>query len=993
VTDDRWQRVKGLFQAAVERPPDRRAAFLTAATGDDAALRREVESLLASDTSDASFLDRLPVASESVLADPLAARPASMDPTPSHTVLAAGLRVGPYEIVAPLGAGAMGEVYRACDTKLNRDVALKVLPERFALDPDRRARFTREAQLLATLNHPNIAAIYGLEESNPSTGSGQATVQALVLELVEGPTLADRIALGPISPEEASTIARQIAEALGAAHEKGIIHRDLKPANIKITHNGVVKVLDFGLAKVWEGASQSDVAASPRLTATDIGGRAILGTPAYMSPEQARGLAVDKRTDIWAFGCVCYEMLTGRTPFPGDTTSDTIAAVLEREPDWTALSADVPASVRTLLRRCLAKDRRQRIADIAVAQFILDDRASAPPLTQTMAPRPLLWRRMAIPASTWLIAAAMSGAAIWFLTRPTAPAARVTRFLITPPSATALTVSEFFRDLALTPDGTRLVYVGADGAALFVRALDQLDATPLTGFAAALGPFVSPDGQWIGLWDGAGAPALKKVAITGGPPVVLIRPDGSVRGASWGADDTIIFATTNVTTGLQRIAAAGGQPTVLTIPNRAGGEADHVWPEILPGGQAVLFTITSTTGQLAQAQVAVLDLRTGTHTVLIRGVSDARYVSSGHLVYAAAGTLRAVAFDLARHAIVGTSVEVLAQVSTTATGAANMAVATDGTLVYVPAGAATAATFDLVWVDRQGQETRTPGPPRSYVYPRLSPDRTHFAFFINDQERDLWVWDLSRATLARVTSDSGMESYPVWTPDGRQLLFTSERAGARNIFAQAADGTGAITRLTESPNAQFPTSVSPDGARLVFTEIAASGEDVLQLRLDGTHVVTPLVQSPFSERNGEVSPDGRWLAYEANDSGRFEIYVRPFPDVTRGRWQVSTDGGARPLWARNGQELFYLTATGALMRVGVARGPTWAATAPRKLFERDYGIAAFHSGRTYDVSPDGRRFLMIKNVGAGDPNAPSASMVVVENWFEELKQRMATNGH
>ena len=389
---------------------------------------------------------------------------------------------------------------------------------------------------------------------------------------------------------------------------------------------------------------------------------------------------------------------------------------------------------------------------------------------------------MAIPSSTWLIGVAMSGAVVWFATRATVPLPRVSRFLITPPSATALTMSGSFRDLALTPDGTRLVYVGANGAALFVRTLDQLDATPVTGLNAAFGPFVSPDGEWIGVFDGAAAPALKKVAITGGPAVTLGRPDGSTRGASWGADGTIIFATTNAATGLQRITAAGGEPTVLTRPNRAGGEADHVWPEILPGGQAVLFTITATTGRLDQAQVAVLDLRTGTQTVLIRGGSDARYVSSGHLVYAAEGTLRAVAFDLARLAVVGSSVAVLPQVQTSATGAANAVVAANGTLVYVPGGVASVARSSLVWVDRQGQETAVPAPPRSYVYPRLSPNGTRLAFFISDQELDIWLWDLSRPTLTRVTSDPGLENYPVWTPDGRQLFFSSERAGGRNLF-------------------------------------------------------------------------------------------------------------------------------------------------------------------------------------------------------------------
>jgi eukaryotic-like serine/threonine-protein kinase len=977
VTDERWGRVKALFQAAVDRPAEERDAFLAAATGDDVALRREVESLLRSDTSDGSFLDRLPVASETVLADPLAAPSTSMDPTPSHPVLAAGLRVGPYEIVAPLGAGAMGEVYRACDTKLNRDVALKMLPERFALDPDRSARFTREAHLLATLNHPNIAAIYGLEESNGA--------QALVLELVDGPTLADRIALGPMSLAEALTVARQMAEALEAAHEKGIIHRDLKPANIKIARNGVVKVLDFGLAKVWDGAPQSDLSRSPRLTATDLGARSVLGTPAYMSPEQARGQSLDKRTDIWSFGCVLYEMLTGRAPFAGDTISDTLAALLDREPDWAALPATVPASVRTLIRRCLEKDGRQRIADISVAQFVLDDladvaSATAPGGSAATAPRPPLWRRVAILSGTWLIGVAMAGGAVWLAVRPTAPP-RVSRLLITPASAAAPSVSVIGYSVAITPDGTRVVYVGANNTALFVRALDQLDATLITGLGDAYGPFVSPDGQWIGFFEGVSS--LKKVAISGGPAVTIGRPGGTAIGASWGADGSIIFATNDRTTGLHRIADTGGESTVLTRPNRAGGEDDHLWPEILPGGQAVLFTVTATTGGLDQAQVAVLDLRTGTPTVLIRGGSHARYVSGGHLVYAAAGRLHAVAFDLDRLAVVGTPVTVQPEVLTNP----GVAVAADGTLVYL-SGGVSEVERTLVWVDRKGEETPIPAPPRNYAFPRLSPDGTRLALYIPDQEIDIWLWDLARATLTRATFDRGVDIYPVWRrPDGRQLIFSSVRGGGVNLFAQAADGSGDVTRLTTSPNVQHATSVSPDGTRLVFTETApATGQDVMQLRLDGTPAVTPLVQTPFSERNAEVAPDGRWLAYEANDSGRFNVYVRPFPDVSSGYWQVSTDGGTRPLWARNSQELFYLSPTGDLMRVGVALGPTWAATAPTRLFEGSYGAAANQSGRTYDVAPDGKRFLMIKAGGRREQTAVPTSLVVVQNWREELKR-------
>ena len=862
--------------------------------------------------------------------------------------LTPGIRLGVYEITAPLGAGGMGEVYRARDTKLGRDVAIKVLSDGFTHDAERIARFQREAQILASLNHPHIAAIYGLEEANGS--------QFLILELVDGDTLADRLTAGALPLGETVAIARQVADALQAAHEKGIIHRDLKPSNIALTRDGHVKVLDFGLAKALApdaaSATAGDRSQAPTITspAQMTAAGMILGTAAYMAPEQAKGRAADKRCDVWAFGCVVYEMLTGTRAFEGEHVGDTLAAVLRGEPDWAALPTTVPAAVRTLIRRCLEKDGRQRIADISVAQFVLDDladvaSATAPGSAATIAPRPPLWRRMAIPSGTGLIGVAIAGIAVWFAMRSTAPP-RVSRFLITPPSAAAMSVGRDGRSLAITPDGTRVVYVGANDTALFVRPLDQLNATSLSGLGGPYGPFVSRDGQWIGFFDGF---ALKKVAITGGPAVTLGRADGTAVGANWGPDGTIIFATNDPTTGLQRIAVAGGEPTVLTRPNRAGGERDHLWPEILPGGQAVLFTITATTGGLDQAQIAVLDLRTGTQTVLIRGGSGARYVSSGHLVYAAAGTLHAVAFDLARLAVVGTPVKVLPEVLTRPGGDAGVAVAADGTLVYVSGDVSAVGLRSLVWVDRRGQETPIPAPPRNYAFPRLSPDGTRLAIYIPDQEIDIWLWDLARATLTRATFDPGVEVFPVWPPDGRQLLFSSARAGAVNLFAQAADGSGDVTRLTTSPNIQHATSVSPDGTRLVFTETTPmTGQDVMQLRLDGTHAVTPLVRTPFNERNGEVSPDGRWLAYEANDSGRFDIYVRPFPDVSSGYWQVSTDGGTRPLWARNSQELFYLSVTGALMRVGVAHGPTWAATVPTKLFEGRYGAAAGQSGRTYE---------------------------------------------
>jgi eukaryotic-like serine/threonine-protein kinase len=903
--------------------------------------------------------------------------------------LSAGTRLGPYEILSALGAGGMGEVYRARDTTLGRQVAIKVLPEAFAQDAERLARFEREAKTLASLNHPHIAQIYGLEKS-----SG---VQALVMELVEGEDLSQRIARGPMPLDEALPIARQIAEALEAAHEQGVIHRDLKPANIKITPDGVVKVLDFGLAKLAHPhatAGHADVTASPTITSpakmTGVG--VILGTAAYMAPEQAKGREADKRSDIWAFGCVLYEMLTGRRPFDGEDVSDTLANVLKIDPDWSVLPSEIPPAIRTLLQSCLTKDRGRRVADISTALFVLEKGASLAPPAGTVSAAPLprrpLWRRVAALTAGALVAGIVAGASVWVAMRPPDPAPpRVSRLALAPTGTAALTINGVDRDLAITPDGSRLVYVGNRSTQLFVRALDALESVAVyTG--APRGPFVSPDGQWIGFTDSN--TVLKKVAVTGGPAVTLATLDGSTpRGATWAPDETIIYATSNATTGLQRIAVAGGPTTVLTRPDRAQGEADHLWPEMLPGGRAALFTVTAVTGGLDAAQVAVLDLQTGMRTVLVRGGSHAHYVPSGHLVYAAAGTLRAVPFDLAALETRGTPVPVpvVPAVVTTPTGAVDAVVAGDGTLAYVAGGVA-GTSRTLVWVDRQGRETPIPAPARAYVYPRLSPDGTRIAVFAGDQELDLWVWDLGRTTLTRATFAPGFDIYAEWTPDGRRVIFSSERAGVRNLFWQAADGTGAVERLSESPNVQNLSAVSPDGRLLIFTETAPNtGDDVMQMALDGTRRVTPLVQSPFAERNGVVSPDGRWLAYEANDSGRVEISVRPFPEVNSGRWQVSTAGGTRPLWARSGQELFYVAPTGALMRLGAERGPSWAATTPTPLVkERSFTNPGAFIGRTYDISSDGQRFLMINEGGGSDQTAAPPQLIVVQHWVEELKR-------
>src|SRR5688572_17378078 len=589
----------------------------------------------------------------------------------------------------------MGEVYRATDNNLKRSVAIKVLPALVAGDAERLARFQREAEMLAALNHPNIAAIYGLEKTPDFT--------ALVMELVEGDDLSQRIARGAIPVDEALPIAKQIADALEAAHEQGIIHRDLKPANIKVRPDGMVKVLDFGLAKAMEPVGRPpNVSQSPTITtpAMMTGVGVILGTAAYMSPEQAKGRPADKRSDIWAFGCVLYEMLTGTRPFDGEDVSDTLANVLKTEPDWSALPSEIPPAIPTLLQSCLTKDRRRRVADISTALFVLEKGASLAPLAGTLSAAPLTRRslgRRVVPTTVGaLVIAVVAATLTWVSTRPAAPVPpRVSRLQVQSSGTAALTINGNDRDLAITPDGSRVVYVGNKGTQLFVRALDALE--PVAVFTGApRGPFVSPDGQWIGFIDSGNT--LRKVALTGGPAVTLATLDGLPRGATWGPDDAIIVATDTQATGLQRVAATGGATTVLTRPDPARGEADFFWPEWLPGGRAVLFTITAVTGGLDAAQVAILDLQTRTSRILVRGGSHGHYVPSGpgspkrverdgnYLVYAAAGTLRAVPFDLARLETRGTPVPVVPAVVTTIFGGVDAAVAADGTLAYVSGG-------------------------------------------------------------------------------------------------------------------------------------------------------------------------------------------------------------------------------------------------------------------------------------------------------------------
>ena len=949
-----------------------------------------------------------------------------------------GARLGPYEIVTPLGAGGMGEVYRARDTRLGRDVAIKVLPEAFASDPDRLARFEREAQVLAALNHPHIAQIYGLEEGPPegglhesAVGSGfSRTMRALVMELVDGGTLADRIASGPVPVGEALAIAKQIADALEAAHEKGIVHRDLKPSNIAFTTDGQVKVLDFGLAKlaapdVASPARVSPLSMSPTITTPALltGAGMLMGTAAYMAPEQVKGREADKRSDVWAFGCVLYEMLTGVRPFEAEDVAETLAFALTKEPDWSKLPPDLPPAVAVLLRRCMAKDRRKRIGDVAAVQFVLEESAgialAAAPATAAP-PRLSPWRRGPMIAALLVVAVALTGVGVWQYARLDLITPPVVRFTVTPANAPLVLPSPgtagllVDHALAITPDGKQVIYRAGtmqaptgDGprTALMVRPLDQLDAHPLVQ-GDVREPTVSPDGRWVAFFQADG---LRKVSMTGGPSILVARViNGNVRGLSWGDDNTLVFAMDAAAAStLYTVPAGGGDPRVLLAPDPAHDDAGYWFPSVLPGAHAVLFTTYTTAlaprvlairAPADNGQLGVVDLRTGRRKTLLRGGSDAHYVRSGHLVYTAGGSLRAVPFDLGRLEVTGDPVPVVDSVGVGAVGEAEFAVSPTGTLVYVPAssiGAAAETQLSLAWVDRHGREEPVSAPARSYTYPRISPDGTKAVLDIRDREDDLWTWDFARRTLTRLTFDSGIDRAPILSPDGKRVFFTSQRDGVNsggNLFVQATDGTGTAVRLTTSPDTEYPNSISPDGTRIVFRQDSrTSKSDLMLLTLGGGKGrVTPLVQTMFNERNGEIAPDGRWLAYESDESGQYQVYVRPFPQVDGGRWQVSPAGGTRPVWARNGRELFYLNATQQLMAVAVQTTPTFSAGNPVKLFDTSY--ATPNTGVTYDVSPDGQRFLVIKENAATDAKAsgaPSPSLVFVLNWFGELKQRVA----
>ena len=877
-------------------------------------------------------------------------------------------RLGVFEIDGLLGRGGMGEVYRARDTRLGRDVAIKILPRAFRDDPEHVARFEREARVLASLNHPHIGVVHGFEETEG--------LKALVMELVQGEDLAQRLARGPLPICEGLDVARQIADALEAAHAQGIVHRDLKPSNVKRRPDGTVKVLDFGLAKVF--ATSADAA-------TAMETQTIAGTPAYMSPEQARGDVVDNQSDIWSFGVVLFELLSGASVFRRKTTADTLASVLSAAPDYASLPPGTPSSVSRLIRHCLERDRRRRLKHIGDARLELEEALSASPdVSASLTPQVSrgvrsAWNARSLTSVAAALVAGLLIGAVWLAPR-SAPSP-VVRTIIAADAQTSSTERTF----AFTPDGSRLGYITRDARQLLVRPLDSLDPVAVLTTAAYIrGVFPSPDGLWFGYVENNFT--LRKIPTAGGAPVTVAAMDGPSRGATWGPGDTIVFGTAAPDTGLQLVAAGGGPVTVLTRPNAERGEADHVQPAWLPGSRGLLFTIVPTQGGLDAAKVAVLDRATGTWRTVLDGGYGARYVNTGHLVYAAAGALWAARFDLSRLAVQGTPVELVRPVIIDATGAAaEFDIAENGSLAY-PRDLVTTTRRVPVWVDRSGRETALDASPEAYRYPRISPDGSRLAL---ETQGDIYIWELARpwSTAARMTFTPTTDWFPVWTPDARRIVFGSWRGGRfSNLYVQDLRA-GTTERLTDSPDMQLPTSITPDGKTVVFHSFAADLRSLQALRLDAQEQPIALAKSSVEERNGEVSPDGHWLAFERESTsrpGQLDIYVRPLPDANRGLSQVTRDGGTFPAWSRSGHELFYVAPDGGMMAVPVeAAGSTWKMGSPRKLFGREYLTREGSLGRLYDVAPDGR-FLMLKaEAPAGSPH-----FVIVQNWVAELARRV-----
>jgi serine/threonine-protein kinase len=888
----------------------------------------------------------------------------------------------------------MGEVWRARDVRLGRMVAIKVLPAAFADDAERMLRFEREAHVLASLNHAHIAALYGFEESDG--------VRALVMELVEGPTLAERLANGAIVLEDALPLARQVAEALEYAHEHGIVHRDLKPANVKLTSEGSVKVLDFGLAKALaDDPVAADVSHSPTLSGVATRAGIILGTAAYMSPEQAKGKPADRRSDVWSFGVVVAEMLTGKALFTGESAPETLARVIEREPDLGALPQATPARIRELLHRCLTKDPRRRLQAIGEARLALEEAIARPdrdgaPVSPGASPPPA--RRI----RAWGFSAALCAglgllAGRWLWRQPTPPAAAALRLSIELGADLPLAATDMGPTAVLSPDGMLLAFVAqkapTERARLYLRRLDQLQAAPLAGTEGARDPFFSPDGQWIAFFADR---KLKKTSVTGGSLTTLCDAPND-RGGTWGDDGTLVFTpSTQPGTGLWRVSSAGGQPEILTAPDAAAEEVTHRWAQLLPGGRAVLFTANRTLGSYQGANIVVQALSGGARKVLLRNAYFARYLPSGHLVYIHERRLFAAPFDLATLEVTGPAAPVLEDVlSASTSGGAQFAFSNTGDLAY-RAGSGIGFESAIEWIDPDGRRSLRPVVAQ-YGNIRFSPDGQKLAMDVIDgRQSDVWIYDWRRDAMSRLTFDPGEDAYPVWTPDGRRIVFASTRGGKAvpNLYWQKTDGTGDAQPLTASRNYQRPASWHPSGKVLAFHEFnPRTATDIMILPVEGDEASgwrpgepSAFVASQAREHGAAFSPDGRWLAYSSNESGNDDVYVRPFPGPG-GRWQVSTEGGVLPAWSPTRPELFFRTDRIMVAAYSVGGG-SFRSDKPR--LWSDLRVPGEWLMGNFDLHPDGRRVAAVRAPEA-QADARPGTVVLIQGFFDELRRLAPTS--
>jgi Tol biopolymer transport system component/tRNA A-37 threonylcarbamoyl transferase component Bud32 len=899
--------------------------------------------------------------------------------------LSPGSRVGTYEILAPIGRGGMGEVYRARDPKLQRDVAIKALPQEFERDRERLARFEREARLLASLNHTNIAAIYGLEE--------QGGARFLVMELIDGETIAERLAAGPLPLEDALSIAVQIACGLEAAHEAGIIHRDLKPSNVMVRPGGSVKVLDLGLARTVEPSGASDSSLSPTMTTPATHSGTILGTAAYMSPEQARGKKLDKRTDIFSFGCVLYECLTGRQPFSGESITDTLSAILRAEPDWQALPPGTPGRVRDLLRRCLQKDPKRRLHDIADARIEIEEALAAGfsgeapdvPAAAFAPRRPLVWG-----IGGALVGAALIASISLLTRRPPQPAlVSVQSVLPLGPGDRLWTERP---SVAISPDGRTVVFAAIhDGVQrLFRRPLGAGHAEPISGAEQASRPFFSPDGQWVGFVSRARA-ALLKVPLSGGTAVSVCFAPPSTSGASWGLDGRIVF-TPGLNRGLVTVPDSGGDPKPLTQVDPARGEHAHLYPQWLPGGRGILFTLRLGRDftDVDRSNIAVLDTATGKWRTVIEGASFASY-GGGRVLFVRGASVFSAPFDPARLEVTGPALPVTEDIAVDpAEGVAHFALSPDGTLAFVNGPAIKSHTTGVLRLDRKGGESVLPIPAASYSHPRLSPDGKRLAFIRSEGLKGtIAIYDRERGNLSTLTPETGRFLSPVWSPDGNRIAFSRVEAADPTLGVKMADGSGEIESLTPeaSGHAEIPTTWSPDGRTIGYTVIYLTNQsatrkalttDIWLLTLGGKETPHPWLETPFREYSAAFSPDGKWLAYVSDESGVFEVYVRPYPGPGA-KTKISAESGIEPVWARAGQEIIYRTGLRAeqFMSVEIQTSPRFAASPPHPLFSSELAVGARNDWGEYSVSADGNEIIGMR---ADKIEGPDRQIALVTNF-------------